>query len=328
MDKKKYIRLLRPVKPMKFNALMVYSYLFSRPRRKGYSQRFLADYLGFSVNTIPALRNQLLGLGLICLTPRRRLKAIDPPAEMFQMTKCNNYAYTKVYLPAKSCPLTTKQNAVFWCWSHSKDRGKWLQPKTIARYLGISRNCAKTAMDKAYAYKVNPAHYQDAPQKTPAQIKLQGIMKEMADAKYTEKQILEVMGTAEQDEALVERVFKEAQADNRFVDFTTSFRLLIHKLKKYKNRPIPDQPPTLEELENQEPTDPLSCYSTDDWPNHYWFFGRVKGFTIIEYSRWIKEYSRDIVLSALGDIIFQQPVSVSEFDKRLKSDCHSLNGKV
>ena len=74
MDKKKYIRLLRPVKPMKFNALMVYSYLFSRPRRKGYSQRFLAQYLGLGVNTIASTRDQLLG-------PRSNLPHPTSPPE-------------------------------------------------------------------------------------------------------------------------------------------------------------------------------------------------------------------------------------------------------
>ena len=123
----------------------------------------------------------------------------------------------------------------------------------------------------------------------------------MADAKYTEKQILEVMGTAEQDEALVKRCFKEAQAENNFGRFTTSFHLLILMLKRHKKRTIPDQPPTLEELENAKPTDPLfSCVSSNDSLDHFWFFGRVDGSTFIEYSRWIKEHSRRRCVVSVG----------------------------
>jgi len=328
MDNKKYIRLLRPVRPIKFNALIVYSYLFSRPRKKGYSQRFLARYLGLAVNTVASIRDQLLGLNLISLTPRRRLKCIDPPDEMFQRTKCNHPAYTKVFLPAASCPLTTKQNAVYWCWSLSKDRGRCLGPRTIARYLGISRNCAKTALKKVQTYKPTPAHYQDAPTKTAAQTKVQGIARTLFAAGYTEAQILEVMAMADHDEVLVARLFKAAEAENHFDQFETSFNMLLYKLKVHRARPVPEQPTTLEELENRIPADPLTFISAGDTFDHSWFSGRVQGFTSIEYRRWLNQHSQDVLLEALREIIHQQPVSVIDFEQRLHSHVHNGNGKV
>ena len=328
MDNKKYIQLLRPVRPIKFNALIVYSYLFSRPRKKGYSQRFLARYLGLAVNTIASIRDQLLDLKLVFLTPRRRLKCIDPPDEMFQRTKCNTLAFTKVFLPAASCTLTTKQNAVYWCWSNNKDRGKRIGPRTIARYLGISRNCAKTSLKKVQTYKPTPAHYQDAPAKTAAQTKVQGIARTLFAAGYTEAQILEVMAMADHDEELVARLFKAAEAENHFDTFATSFGMLLYKLKVLRNRPVPDQPLTLEELENRKPADPLTFVSGGDTFDHSWFSGRVQSVTSIECRRWLKQHSRDVLLEALREIIHQQPVSVIDFEQRLHSHVHNGNGKV
>lgn len=181
---------------------------------------------------------------------------------------------------------------------------------------------------KAQSYKLNPAHYQNATQKTPEQTNLNEIIKRMFDAKYTENEIREVMGMAAHDDVLVARLFMEAEAENQFDRYKTSVNLLMHKLRLYRDKPVPDQPPTLEELENRQEADPLLYVTENDTLDHYWFSGRVQGFTSIEYFRWIKQHSRDVLLEALHEIVYQQPVSVADFDQRLNFHFHSVNGKV
>jgi hypothetical protein len=328
MEEKKYIRLLRPVKRITFNALYVYSYLFSRPRKRGYSQRFLARYLGLAVNTIASVRDRLLGLKLIHLTPRRRLKASDPPADMFHKTKGNDLAYTKVILPSNACPLTTKQNAVYWCWKKNKDLGRGIGGKTAARFLGISLNFAKVALKKAYAYNPQPDHYQNKRLKLVSESKERALVQRLRAADYTESQINEVMGMAGQDDSLVARLFKEVEATNRFDNFANSFHLLIHKLKKHRERPIPDQPYTLEELENQKPIDPFTYMPRDERFDYWWFSGRVDDFSSLWFNRWVKEYSQQVLVDVLRSIEFHKPLSASDFDQRLKSYAPSANGKA
>ena len=306
MEGKRYVRLLRPKRHIPFTCLMVYSFLYSRlSRRRSYTQALIARTLGLDKNTVLPARRQLVQLGLVEVTARRRLRAKLPPPDWFRPAKAGPaLSYTRVYLPTHACPLTSRQNAVYWLIESFRATGGRVFVKGIATMLGINLKTVKSSLRRIRGYKPLPEHYLDTKAKlSPMQIAAytddERLRAQMSEAGYSKDQIVSMFRQVP-DTTVLRLLFDEAQKQNDFAKYRTSHALLAYKVESYLRRPKPETPPTWEELQRKmsEVSDPLE-FLTPDYFGEHAYVGRVNRVPYREHRAFMKEYGAECILQAL-----------------------------
>jgi len=306
MEGKRYVRLLRPRRKIPFTSLMVYSFLYSRlSRRRSYTQALIARMLGIDKNTVLPVRRQLEEMGLVELTPRHRLRAKVPPPDWFHSAKAGPaLTYTKVFLPTPSCPLTCRQNAIYWLRESFHSTGKKVFVRGIATMLGINLKTVKSSLQRLRGYQPLPDYYQDtkariSSMQIAAYTDDERLISEMREVGYTKDEISILFGQVP-DAPVLRGLFKEAQAQNKFSTYRTSYALLAHKVKSHLAKPKPEQPLTWEQLEQKMSvvSDPLEML-TPEYLRHDAYSGRVTGVYYKTHVTLLRDYGADRILEVL-----------------------------
>lgn len=177
----------------------------------------------------------------------------------------------------------------------------------IATMLGIDLKTVKSSLQRLRGYQPLPEYYQDtiailAPMQIAAHTEDELLMSDMAKAGYTKAEINTLFGHLA-DASVLRCLFKEAQDQNKFGNYRTSYGLLAYKVKTYLNQPKSDQPITWEELERQmsEISDPLEGM-TPDYLRENAYSGRVSMVTYKTHKRLLAAYGPDGVLEVLRQL--------------------------
>src|SRR5262249_3553013 len=130
-----------------FVDLLVFSWLARRKQKgKGLKRNTLAKVVGLDLgHTIPAVVKRLSDLGLVRSDGGLLVAAADPPVATFVYTAAGRPATWPMLIPARTCPLTLKQAAVF---SEMHSPNITIGRNSLSRLLRFDRKTVSTALKK------------------------------------------------------------------------------------------------------------------------------------------------------------------------------------
>jgi biotin operon repressor len=154
LDGKKWLPLVKKTTGcrLNFSDRMVYSYLTYQERYgAGSSVTSIARFTGLARDVVPDRLKQLREFGLAIEEGGEHFAAVPSgeTAAWFPVRKGGGLAYYPVYLAAASCPLTDRQNALYWCLRDLARGGTEAKGQTesgLAALLSVSRQTVRAAI--------------------------------------------------------------------------------------------------------------------------------------------------------------------------------------